>query len=210
MIRFLLKSGLIGSSIWGLFVILLICNSCSNSPKTLLEKTSNIDIGEVDDYVNTTASVSFKAADIVYLSNEEKLKAIVLFQNENDILAISFQITDENGKALIATINHIPQNFSLPLVATFSPTNEYDGTTPVASFTFIQAIEDFTTSPTPFEGSFKILKLTENEIIFEMDGKGGEAIDAENPAVWKHMTAKGVIKSPVIQTFGVEKKDVLK
>jgi hypothetical protein len=42
------------------------------------------------------------------------------------------------------------------------------------------AIDMFET-PLPYEGTLNIIKLTESEIIFELDGKGGNATLAEKP-----------------------------
>ena len=179
--------------------------------KSIEEKTgTKVDFGNIDKYEDNKAFVSFKAADKVYLKNDEKLKGSVVIQKENDELSISFQLSDENGKALVTIVNHIPKNFSLPIIGKFAVSNHYDGVNPVATFMFMQAREDIITSPTPFEGTLKILKLSAKEITFEMEGNGGEPIDAESPSAWKPMSAKGVITSPIIQTFGIDKKDVLR
>ncbi len=219
----ILKVRLVDLKRWGLLIALstfIACNGAQNTAqdaitrtleKTIIERSgTKVDLGAVDQYANTSAIVSFSTADKVYLKANEKLKGTALFQKENDIVSISFQISDENGKALIATINHIPKTFTLPIIGKFMLSNSYDGINPVATFMYMQANETMITSPTPFEGTLTILKLNEKEVVFEMEAKGGEPIDAENPSAWKGMSAKGVITSPIIQTFGIDKKDILR
>ena len=215
---------LIGLKNWGLLILLLVFISCNQAQKNAKDAIKNslekaieeksgtkVDYGNADAYSESSGTVSFKTADKVYLKNEEKLQSTVIFQKEKDVLSISFQLSDENGKALIAMLTHVPPNFTLPLTAKFAVSNSYDGVNPVATFIFMHASENaLLNSPMPFEGTLTIIKLTDKEITFEMDGKGGQPENAETPANWKSMSAKGILNSPLIQTYGIDKKEVFR
>ena len=82
----ILNLQLIAPKKWGLSIVLFIFFSCNQTEKSAqdvlrktLEKTitersgTKVDLGAIDDYSNTSAIVSFKAADKVFLKADEKL-----------------------------------------------------------------------------------------------------------------------------------------
>lgn len=172
---------------------------------------SHVDLADSEDFDKNSGFVSYKSSTKTYLTGEEKMTAGVIFQKENDGLAISFQLTGEDGKTFVTVINHIPENFSLPLEGKFAVSNAYDGENPVATVMYMQVNESgMTASEVPYEGIMRITKLTEDAIEFEIDGKGSDASDADSPSNWKPISGKGKISSPIIQSFGIDKNDVFK
>lgn len=188
-----------------------------NSVKEAMEEAiesktgSHVDLADSEDFDTNAGFVTYKSAAKTYLNGEEKMTAAVIFQKENDGLAISFQLTGNEGKSFITIINHIPDNFSLPLEGKFAVSNAYDGENPVATVMSMELNESgMLASEVPYEGIMRITKLTKDIIEFEIDGKGGDATDADSPSNWKSITGSGKITSPIIQSFGIDKNDVLK
>jgi hypothetical protein len=75
----------------------------------------------------------------------------------------------------------VKEKASLPLITKFG--NEV-GESLKAVCTIMSLSEnaiDMFETPLPYEGTLNIIKLTESEIIFELDGKGGNATLAEKP-----------------------------
>ena len=171
----------------------------------------SVDLGDAASFRENAGSVDFIVGDKIYLQKSNKLVANAIFMLEEGGLAISFQMANAKGGSLIAMINHIPRDFSLPLVGKFSVSNSYDGENPVASLMYMETGEaGMMMTPMPYEGTLTITKLTEEEMEFEAVAKGGEPIDAENPANWKPIQVKGSLKMPIIQSLGIDKDDVLK
>src|SRR5690606_33313111 len=172
---------------------------------------SHVDLADSEDFDTNAGFVAYKSAAKTYLNGEEKMTAAVLFQKENDGLAISFQLTGNEGQSFITILNHIPDNFSLPLEGRFAVSNAYDGENPVATAVFMEVNENgLMASEVPYEGIMRITKLTKDSMEFEIDGRGGDATDANSPSNWKSITGNGKITSPIIQSFGIDKNDVLK
>ncbi len=208
------------------FLILVLlgffsCNKAKQSVQDGMNETieraienktgSQIDLPDADEIENNAAWVSYRTEKKVYLSENEKLFAGVVFQKENDELSIAIQLTDEKGKSLMVIINHVPENFSLPLIGKFAVSNAYDGVNPVATLMFIDVTDEgMMNSEMLYQGEFKITKLTKDDIRFELLAKGGDVSDAPNPSNWYTITGKGTIMSPMIQSFGVDTNNVLK
>ena len=199
----------------------LSCNSAkenaqdalSNQMEKAIEaKTGNkVDLGTAHSYENNSGSVSFVSDGQTYLKAEEKFQASAIFQKDKEGLAMSFQFTGAEGKSLLVIINHIPDDFSIPLTGKFGVSNSYDGVNPVATMMLMQTSESgVLNAPMPFEGTLTVSKLTEAEITFEVDAKGGNTTDAESPSAWKSIKVSGKMKSPIIQTSGIDKNSVLK
>ena len=202
-------------------LVIFSCNKAKESmqdamtstiEKAIESKTGvQVELPNADAIENNSAWVTYKADDSVYLKETEKLQAVAIFQKDNDGLSIALQITGEGGKSLMAIISHVPDDFSLPLVGKFAVSNAYDGINPVATLMFMNITENgMTTSAMPFEGELKITKLTKDDIRFEILAKGGEPSDAESPSNWKTLTGKGKVIAPMIQSYGIDKNNVLK
>ncbi len=207
-----------------LIIVLWSCIACNRTREgaqdalnSTMEKAieartgTKVDLGDAGSYEDNNGSVSFIADNKTYLSKEEKLQAVALFQKEKEGLAISFQLSGQEGKSFIVIVNHIPDNFSIPLRARFSVSNSYDGINPVATLMFMEAEGNgMLSSPIPFEGSLIITRLTEKEMSFEVDAKGAGPEDTDSPSEWKPIKVLGTLQAPIIQSIGIDKKDVLK
>lgn len=180
--------------------------------KAIEAKTGNkVDLGTADSYENNSGSVSFVSDGQTFVKTNEKFQATVVFQKDKEGLAMSFQFTGEEGKSLLVIINHIPDDFSIPLTGKFGVNNSYDRVNPVATMMLMQTNESgVLNSPMPFEGTLTVSKLTEAEITFEVDAKGGNTGDAESLSAWKSIKVSAKMKSPIIQTSGIDKNAVLK
>ena len=153
----------------------------------------------------------FEAESKVYLKGTEKMQASAIFQKDNNGLSIGFTLSGESGNSMIAIINHVPENFTLPLTGNFAVSQRYDGKNPVATLMYMNVTENnMGTSEVPYEGEMTITKLTKNEMIFTINGKGGDITDADSPSNWKTITGKAKLTSPIIQSYGVDKNNVLK
>jgi hypothetical protein len=129
------------------------------------------------------------------------MQASAIFQKDKDGLSIGFTLSGEGGNSMIAIINHIPEDFSLPLNGKFAVSNSYDGKNPVATLMYMNVTENgMMTSEIPYEG----------EMTFAINGKGGDPTDAESPSNWKTITGKGKLEYPILQSFGIDKNNVLK
>ncbi len=205
-------------------IVLLTCFSCNKAKESVqdamsgtIEKTIEtrtgvqVELPDAESIENNGAWVDYKTEDVVYLKEDEKLQAVAIFQKDNDGLSIALQLSGEGGKSLMAIINHVPDDFSLPLVGKFAVSNSYDGVNPVATLMFLNVTEDgMMSSAMPFEGELKITKLTKDDIRFEIHAKGGEPSDADSPSNWKTITGKGKLTAPIIQSYGIDKNSVLK
>jgi preprotein translocase subunit SecD len=166
---------------------------------------------DAEDIDKNAGYVTYKSETKVYLTGKEHMQASAVFQKDNDGLSIGFTLSGEKGNSMIAIINHVPEDFSLPLTGKFALSNRYDGKTPVATIMYMNVTENgMMSSEVPYEGEMTITKLTKNQINFEINGKGGDPTDAESPSNWKTITGKGKLEYPIIQSFGIDKNNVLK
>ena len=172
---------------------------------------TEVDLPNTDAMENNAGFVTYQSERKTYLTGNEKFQATALFQKDKDGLAIALQLVGEDGKSFLATIHHIPENFSLPLKAKFGVSNQYDGANPVATIMFMDINENGVQSTEmPFDGEMKITQLTESQITFEIDAKGSDATDASSPSNWKKITGNGKLVHPIIVSQGIDKNNVLK
>ncbi len=200
---------------------LFSCNKAKESMQDVIKsateraieaKTGNkINLPDVSDIENNAGFISYKSESKVYLKGTEKMQASAIFQKDNNGLSIGFTLSGESGNSMIAIINHVPENFTLPLTGNFAVSQRYDGKNPVATLMYMNVTENnMGTSEVPYEGEMTITKLTKNEMIFTINGKGGDITDADSPSNWKTITGKAKLTSPIIQSYGVDKNNVLK
>lgn len=180
--------------------------------KTIENQTgTQVDLPDAEDIDNNAGFVKYKSASKVYLDGKEKMQATLIFQKDNDGLSIALQFAGEGGKSFLATISHVPENFSLPLKGKFAVSNRYDGVNPSAVIMFMNVTENgLITSEVPYEGEIIITQLSKDTIEFEIDGKGSDPSDADSPSNWKPISGNGKISSPIIMSYGVDKNNVLK
>ena len=172
---------------------------------------TQVDLPNGEDMDNNAGYVHYKTEDHVYLTGNEKMQATVIFQKDNEGLSIALQLSGANGKSFIATLNHVPENFSLPLKGKFSVNNSYDGTNPSAMILFMDLSENgMMTSGIPYEGEISITKLSKNRVEFVMQGKGGDTSNADSASLWKPISGNGKITNPILMSYGIDKNNVLK
>ena len=180
--------------------------------KAIENKTgTQVDLPDADEMENNAAYISYKSESKNYLDGKEIMQASVIFQKDNEGFSISLQLIGEAGKSFIATLSHIPENFSLPLKGKFAVSNKYDGTNPVGAIMFMDVTENgMMTSEVPYEGEISISKLSKDMVEFKIEGKGGNPSDADSPSNWKAISGNGKITSPIIMSYGIDKNNVLK
>jgi hypothetical protein len=188
-------------------------DAITNAMENAIENQTGtqIDLPDAADMDKNAGFMSYKSTTKVYLTGKEHMQASAIFQKDKDGLSIGFTLSGEKGNSMIAIINHVPEDFSLPLTGKFAVSNRYDGTNPVATLMYMNVTENgMMTSEVPYEGEMTITKLTKDEITFEINGKGGDPTDAESPSNWKAITGKGKLEYPILQSFGIDKNNVLK
>ena len=172
---------------------------------------TQVDLPDAADLDKNNGSISYKSESKVYLKGTERMQASAIFQKDQDGLSIGFTLSGESGSSMIAIVNHIPEDFSLPLKGKFAVSNRYDGKTPVATIMYMNVTENgMMASEIPYEGELTITKLSKTEMAFEINGKGGDPTDAESPSNWKKITGTGKLEYPIIQSYGIDKNNVLK
>ncbi len=180
--------------------------------KAIENKTgTQVDLPDAEDMHNNGGYVNYKSDSKVYLTGKDKMQASLIFQKDHDGLSIALQLTGDGGKSFITTINHVPENFSLPLKGKFAVSNAYDGENPSAMIMFMDVSENgMMPSEIPYEGGISITKLSKDVVEFDIEGKGGDASDADSPSNWKAISGKGKITNPIIMSYGIDKNNVLK
>lgn len=180
--------------------------------KAIESKTgTQVDLPDAADIDKNNGHVTYKSQSKVYLKGTEKMQASAIFQKDQDGLSIGFTLSGESGSSMIAIVNHIPEDFSLPITGKFVVGNSYDGKTPIATIMYMNVTENgMMASEIPYEGELTITKLSKTEMAFEINGKGGDPTDAESPSNWKTITGKGILEYPIIQSYGIDKNNVLK
>jgi len=172
---------------------------------------TQVDLPDAADLDKNNGSITYKSESKVYLKGTERMQASAIFQKDHDGLSIGFTLSGEGGSSMIAIVNHIPEDFSLPLKGKFAVSNRYDGKTPVATIMYMNVTENgMMASEIPYEGELTITKLSKTEMAFEINGKGGDPTDAESPSNWKTITGTGKLEYPIIQSYGIDKNNVLK
>lgn len=202
-------------------LLLFSCNKAKESAQdaitgtieeTIENKTgTQVELPDADEMDNNAAYITYKSESKNYLDGKEKMQASVIFQKDNDGLSIALQGVGEGGKSFLATLSHVPENFKLPLKGKFAVNNRYDGKNASAVIMFMNVTDNgMMTSELPYEGEISITKLSKDSIEFEIDGKGGDASDAESPSNWKAISGSGKMISPIIMSYGIDKNNVLK
>ena len=202
-------------------VSLLSCNKAKESmhdavtdamENAIERKTgTQIDLPDTNEMADNGGFINYKSAIKTYLTEKEKMQATVIFQKDNDGLSIAFQMTGENGKSFVATISDISEKFTLPLKAKFAISNKYDGKNPTANITFMEVNDTgMKSSEVPFEGEMIITKLSKDEVTFEINGKGSDAMNIDSPSNWNVITGNGKLVHPIILSYGIDKNNILK
>lgn len=202
-------------------IVLFSCNNAKENAhdamnsaleEAIENKTgTEVDLPDADEMENNAAYISYKSESNNYLDGKEKMQASVIFQKDNDGLSIALQGVGDGGKSFMATMSHVPENFTLPLKGKFAVSNKYDGKNPSAVIMFMNVTDNgMMASELPFEGELTISKLSKDVIEFQINGKGGDSSNAESPSNWKTISGNGKIISPIVMSYGIDKNNVLK
>jgi hypothetical protein len=106
-------------------------------------------------------------------------------------------------------VSNIKEGFSLPIVAQFDHKIEGQPKANLVTMGGEEGANMFST-PMPFDGTLTITKLGPDQVIFEIDAKGADAGQAENPSAWKPFKGKFTMNNPVVISSGIEKEKILK
>jgi hypothetical protein len=184
-----------------------------NLIESAIEKSSGqkVDIDNImENSQKQSASGNFSFDGKVIINESTNFTGSTTFQKDNNGITIGTAMGSEDGKQLLLAISNIKDNFSLPLIAKFG--NDV-GESPKAICTIMSLSENTNAmfeTPLPYDGTLTITMLTESEIRFELDSKGGNATLAEKPNDWKIFTGKFTLKNPVVVASGIEKNQIFK
>lgn len=180
--------------------------------KAIENKTGNqVELPDAESIEKNAGYVFYKSEKQTYLDGKEKMQSSVIIEKSNEGLALSFQLSGQGGKSFIASIANIPENFTLPLKGKYAVSNRYDGENPSAMIMFMNVTETgLMTSEVPYEGELILTKLSNHSVELEIKGKGGNPSDAESPSNWKNLSGKITMKYPMIQSYNIDKNNVLK
>ena len=169
-----------------------------------------IDFADADSYENSKVTASFVINGEEKIVGKTPLVGTVLGTKDASKKMLSFQFNDEEGTMITVIISPLPENFSLPLTAKMYKQNEAPRDVPAATVMFIKASENSMFSLMGFDGTVTVTDLNEKKVAFTVTGKTGDVSDLEKPENWKNMKADFVITSPIIQTMGISKSEILK
>lgn len=181
--------------------------------KAIENKTGNqVEIPDAESIEKNAGYVFYKSEKQTYLDGKEKMQSSVIIEKSKENgLTISFQLSGGGGKSFLASISHVPENFSLPLTGKYAVSNRYDGENPSAMILFMNVTENgLMTSEIPYEGELILTKLSNDSVELEIKGKGGNPSDAESPSNWKNLSGSITMEYPMIQSLNIDKNNVLK
>lgn len=199
--------------------LLLACGSrdaAQNSVNSALESAiesqtgQKVDFADVGSFENNATKASFVVAGEEKITGKTKLTGTVTGGKDNNGKMVSFQFVDEEGTMIMVVISKIPENFSLPFTTKMYKQNEAPDNTHSGMVTFIKASENSMYSYLSFDGTITVTDLNEEKVAFKITGRTGDAMDLEKPENWKEMKADFTITSPIIQTIGFDKKEILR
>lgn len=181
--------------------------------KAIENKTGNqVELPDAESIEKNAGYVFYKSEKQTYLDGKEKMQSSIIIEKSKDEgLTISFQLSGEGGKSFLATVSQIPENFSLPLTAKYALSNQYNGENPTAMIMFMNVTETgLMISEVPYEGELILTKLSNENVELDIKGRGGNPSDAESPSNWKNLSGKITMEYPMIQSYNIDKNNVLK
>ena len=188
-------------------------DSINNALENVIENRTGtqVELPDAESIDKNAGYVFYKSEKQTYLDGKEKMQSSVTIEKNNDGLTLTFQLSSDIGSSFIASITHIQENFTLPLTGKFAVSNSYDGKNPTAMVMFMDVSENgLMASEIPYEGELIISRLSNENVEIEIKGKGGNPTDAESPSNWKMLNGTIKMKSPMIQSFNIDKNNVLK
>jgi hypothetical protein len=202
-------------------VLLFGCNSAQdaahNTVNSALESAiesqtgQEIDLADIGSFEDNAVKGSFKIDGVEKITGKTKMVGTIIGTKEStDGKMLGFQFQDQEGTMIMITISKFPNNFSLPFTTKMYKQNEAPENTHSAIVTFIKASESSMFAYLSFDGNITINELNERKASLVINGKGGDAANLETPEKWNDMKADFTITSPIIQTMGFDKNEILK
>ncbi|SOE21049.1 hypothetical protein SAMN06298216_1520 [Spirosomataceae bacterium TFI 002] len=171
----------------------------------------DIDLAELDSYQDQKVEANFEYDGKELLNENVNFSGSILISKSPEELNISFQLVDESGISLMGVFSNFTEDFKLPLVGKFSPSN-----TPTEGFATATLILTKVSEtgmeelPMPFEGSMTMLSINEKEAEFEVNARGGTSQNTNDPTLWKNIKCKVKISNPIYQSIGIKKEQIFK
>lgn len=200
-----------------LFVLLTLtgCGTKEKATESLLEKVIESNSGQKVDLDNIMEnSEKQSASGQLNYNGKPVISEDLKFNGSMQIIKNAEGITigatyASDVKSVVMSISNVKEGFSLPIVAQFN--HKMEGQ-PKATMVMMGGEDsaNMFNIPMPFDGTLTITKLSPDQVIFEVDGKGADAGQAENPSAWKPFRGKFTMNSPVVMSVGIEKEKVLK
>lgn len=170
-----------------------------------------IDLAEIDSYQNQKVEANFEYDGKEQLTENVNFSGSILISKSPEELNISFQLVDESGISLMGVFSNFTEDFKLPLVGKFSPSNTPTEGFATATLILMKVSETgMEEVPMPFEGSMTMLSINEKEAEFEVNARGGTSQNTNDPSLWKNIKCKVKISNPVYQSMGIKKEQILK
>lgn len=174
------------------------------------QTSQEVDLADVGSFDKNSVKASFIVGGQEKITGKTNMVGTMLGSNDANGKILSFQLQDEEGTMLMIAVSQFPDNFSLPFSVSMYKQNEAPEDSPSATVTFLKISENGMFSYLSFDGTLTIKELNDKKVSLILTGKTGDAADLENPQNWKDMKAEIVITSPIIQTMGFDKNEILK
>lgn len=170
-----------------------------------------IDLADVGSFENNAVKASFLIDGVEKITGKTNLLGTIIGTKEgNEGKSLGFQFQDEEGTMVMVAISKFPDSYSLPFSTKMYKQNEAPGGVPAATVTFIKVSENGMFSYLSFGGTVTINELNEKKASLTINGKVGDAANLESPEKWNDLKANFTITSPIIQTIGFDKNELLK
>jgi hypothetical protein len=187
-------------------------NTMTSAVESAIESQTGqkMDLADAGSFEDNAVKASFLIDGTEKITSKSKMVGTIIGSNEKgNGKLISFQFQDEEGTMIMVNVSKIPNNFNLPFPTKMYKQNEAPIDSHSAMVTYIKASESGMYSYLSFGGTLTINELN-NKASISINGKAEDAMDLEKPENWKHMKASFVITSPIIQTIGFDKNEIIK
>jgi hypothetical protein len=187
-------------------------NTMTSAVESAIESQTGqkMDLADAGSFEDNAVKASFQIDGTEKITSKSKMVGTIMGSNEEgNGKLISFQFQDEEGTMIMVNVSKIPNNFNLPFNTKMYKQNEAPSDSHSAMVTYIKASESGMYSYLSFGGTLTINELN-NKASISINGKAEDAMDLEKPENWKHMKASFVITSPIIQTIGFDKNEIIK
>lgn len=187
-------------------------NSANGALESLIESQTGqeVDFADVGNYENNAVKGSFLIDGQEKITDKTKMVGTVTGSKDTNGKVLSFQFQNEEGTMIMIVISPLPDDFSLPFTAKMYKQNEAPEGVPAAIVTFMKVSENGMFSYLSFDGTLTIQELNQKKASLTINGKGGDGANLEAPEKWNDMKASFSITSPIIQTMGFDKSEIIR